>query len=498
MNRETIEVLVKKIKKNIKQEYVNQKYNNCLGLIMICANILYQTNIFYRDDDLESFLAYISQDLKLNPYSLEDKDKFDNECIIFYDAFGLNDRGLAQIYIKALCQIKKIVYVTYEDKKNQIPDILKIIQDNNCLVEYINNTKKTKLNQVAQLNEIVKKYLPSQFYFYALPDDVIATSILYAYDGFIQRFQINLTDHAFWLGTGCIDRCIEFRDCGASISKEYRGISEEKIVKIPFYPIIHYEREFEGFPFPVKENQKIIFSGGALYKTIGDDNKYYKIVDSILQNHSDVIFWYAGIGDDSELKKLMKKYPKRVYLTAERSDLFQVLERCCLYLSTYPISGGLMFQYAAAAGKVPVTFKSEDLFDTDGYLINQENINIEFTDVSDLLDEVNDLLTNEQYCISRAYEMRNTVISPEEFFIEIEKIVSGIQSDLFAIKFQHIDIAHFQNLYISRINMKDLYKTLVRRDCFKVCLKYYPIQYFRGILYKIIDEINRRKKNAGY
>ena len=44
------------------------------------------------------------------------------------------------------------------------------------------------------------------------------------------------------------------------------------------------------------------------------------------------------------------------------------LEKSYFYLSTYPICGGLMFQYAASAGKVPVTLKyDEDL--TKGFLL---------------------------------------------------------------------------------------------------------------------------------
>ena len=110
---------------------------------------------------------------------------------------------------------------------------------------------------------------------------------------------------------------------------------------IPFYPIIQYEKEFQGFPFEVKAGQKVIFSGGGLYKTIGGGNKYYQMVDRILEEYEDAIFWYAGIGDDSEMKKIISKYPDRAYLTAERTDLYQVIEHCHFYLSTYPMWGGV-------------------------------------------------------------------------------------------------------------------------------------------------------------
>ena len=116
------------------------------------------------------------------------------------------------------------------------------------------------------------------------------------------RYQINLTDHAFWLGADSIDKCIEFRDYGATISKKYRRIPIESIVKIPFYPIVNIDMKFQGFPFKKKDYQKVFFSGGALYKTFGDDNRFYRIVSNILNQYNDLIFWYAGSGDDSELK----------------------------------------------------------------------------------------------------------------------------------------------------------------------------------------------------
>ena len=52
---------------------------------------------------------------------------------------------------------------------------------------------------------------------------------------------------------------------------------------------------------------------------------------------------------EKEMKKIIKKYPNRAYLTPERSDLYQVLKHSVFYLSTYPLCGGLMYQYAAKA-----------------------------------------------------------------------------------------------------------------------------------------------------
>ena len=89
-----------------------------------------------------------------------------------------------------------------------------------------------------------------------------------------------------------------------------------------------------------REGAKVVFSGGSLYKTIGGENRYYKMVNYILSRFPEAIFWYAGTGDASQINILKEKYPDRLYHTAERSDLFQVLQNSFLYLSTYPLCGG--------------------------------------------------------------------------------------------------------------------------------------------------------------
>lgn len=455
-----------------------KKYEDALSLISICASVLYSTNICYIDRNLESSLERVARETEINIF--EDKEAYaaKEEILLFYDGFGLNDRGLIQIYLKALCKIKKVVYVTYEDRKGLIPDVHNILDEYRCEKRYLNRRKTSNMNLISQLNDIVKEFRPSHMFFYSVPDDVIATSIMYAYEGFITRYQINLTDHAFWLGARCIDRCIEFREYGAQISNEYREIPKSKIVVVPFYPILHKEKEFLGWPFEVKSNQKVIFSGGALYKTLGGNNKYYKIVNYILENHEDVIFWYAGNGDDSEMKKIIAKYPGRAFITGERSDLFQILERSRFYLSTYPMCGGLMFQYAALAGCVPVTLRSGNI--SDGFLINQNAISIEFEDLESLYEEVDKLLRGDAYAQSRGELMKNSVITPEVFEEAVRRVVAGEEIDNFKVNFEHIDTENFRAWYLENLKKVDIDSKFIKRNAIKIGITYYPLRFLRG------------------
>ncbi|WP_022756273.1 hypothetical protein [Butyrivibrio fibrisolvens] len=472
-----IQKIIDKNKKIIHKCIKYGKYEDALLLISISANILYNTNIYYLDDDLENSIKIIADKLSLNTNSPIDFES-DEECILFYDGFGLNDRGLIQIYLNALCKVKRVIYVAFYDRKNMIPDVQKILNEYNCECRYICRRNKTVIEQIEQLNEYMKKYKPKRFFFYSVPDDVIATPVMSAYEGLVLRYQINLTDHAFWLGAGFIDNCIEFRNYGAKISYEYRKIEKDKIRIVPFYPVLHRDKEFQGFPFEKREDQKVMFSGGALYKTLGGDNKYYIIIDHILDKYSNLIFWYAGDGDRTEIDKIINKYPERAFLTSERSDLLQVLEHSDVYLSTYPLCGGLMFQYAAIAGCVPVTLKSGNI--SDDFLINQEKIGVEFWDIKDLYSEIDKLLTDDIYSESRSELMKKSVTNTQVFEEEVSKLIEGKESDLFPAKFDHIDTKKFRNWYIERLSKSDIDAMFVRRNSVKLGIRFFPLSFLKG------------------
>ena len=472
MQKERVEQIVSELKKAITCEVDNRKFDNALGMISACGSLLYHSNLYYFDRFLEDKLKYIARTALDNSYSL----RGDDGIVLFYDGFGLNERGLAQIYLRALCRLKKTYYITYEDRKSQIPDILKILQDTDCHVRYISRHKTSHLKECRELQDIVDLVRPGHFFFYSVPDDVVGTTVLYANAGRFTRYQINLTDHAFWLGAGCIDKCIEFRPYGANVSMEYRNIGEDDIIIIPFYPIIHKEVEFGGFPFPVVKGQKVIFSGGSLYKTLGKGNGYYQLIEYILSEYPEAVFWYAGTGDSTEMDKLIGRFPGRLYLTGERKDLYQVLCHCYFYLSTYPICGGLMFQYAAEAGRIPVTLKNGDV--TDGFLLEQASLGIQFDDVDSVKREIDHIMHDEEYTRNKGNRLKTAVISEEHFGGEIAKLLNH-EANTFEIVPNHIDTAEFRKVYLDNLTEGKINEILTRRDDTALC-KYMPFKYFCG------------------
>lgn len=475
-----IEKIINKIKRGIEYEIKKKNYDYALELISNCANLIYQTNFSYVDEFLENALKQIAYQLNVSFTSESNDNK-----VIFYDGFGLNERGIAQIYLKALCQLQEVVYITYEDRKDEIPDILSLVKSYNGKVCYINRKNNKFVNQIFQFVNIISIENPGRLMFYTFPNDVVGVVLLNLVNNNAIRYQINLTDHAFWLGADSIDKCIEFRDYGATISKKYRRIPIESIVKIPFYPIVNIDMKFQGFPFKKKDYQKVFFSGGALYKTFGDDNRFYRIVSNILNQYNDLIFWYAGSGDDSELKKLINKYPNRVFYTSERKDLFQILEHCRFYLSTYPISGGLMYQYAAIAGIVPVSLKYDD--DADGYLKNQEGLNVTFTSEIELFHEINKLMTDETYFYNRRQQMKKSVVTEQEFLKYVEKLL--LDENILTIDFIDINTDNFKKEYLERINRVDIYSYLINKETVISSFIHIPFFTLMAIIYRILVKL---------
>lgn len=460
-----------RLKQIIKRETISQNHEVALAAIAACAHYYYESNQAFTDDFLEDATQkiakkFISQETKLK------NEKF----ILFYDGFGLDTRGLSLIYLKALTNIKnrKIVYVVDKSAKNKQKEILKSINKENIIIEYTCLSKKY-VDQISYIKHIFDLYKPANAFLYTYPYDVSAM-VAFEICSQVTRFLVNLTDHAYWIGLHAFDYCLEFRNFGYSVSKTYRGIEKSKLIILPFYPFIDYEKEFEGFPFELGNNS-LLFSGGALYKTISADNTYYRIVDTILKRHLDVIFLYAGLGDSSGLDELIMRHPNRVYHISERLDLYQVMKRCSLYLNTYPLLGGLMTQYAVAAGKLPITLKNGQV--QDGFLIGERDIKVFYDTEEELVEDVDKLLLDKNYRSHRENAILNTdcLISQNSFQTELEIIIRD-HTSTYRIEELTINIRELRDEYSKRFE-KNSIQNIIATQRNKVLFVYFPFHFFK-------------------
>lgn len=459
MKNNNPEVYVNKLKGKARHCIEKGKYEKALALISVCGNILYQWNQYFTDGNLEEMLFKISK--KIVKTQLK-KEITEDNTVLFYDGFGYDTRGLVIVYVKALCKLGyHVVYLAPVSAKDNQPELHNVTYGDNIEWVYYKNTWLREKSSF--LNNAINIYKPSKLFFYSTPYDVASLVVFRAYSEIIERYFINLTNDAFWLGTSACDYYIDFNKFGCAISFQYRNIAKEKILLLPFYPYVNMEMPFLGMPSELKD-MKIIFSGGSIYKTLGDEkNSYYNVVDSILSKRSDTAFLYAGTECCRNLDTLIAKYPGRAIYISERKDLYALLKHVTLYLDTYPISGGLMVQYAAIAGKVPLMLKREDDSPLEELIPGQDNFGVTFSSANDLIEEALHLLDDKDYRYKKETLIQKSIVSESQFMDQLHTIILTHNSDY---QFENelntsLNLDIFRESYRTRFNMEDTYKNAI-------------------------------------
>lgn len=492
MNKNNVvEKRISYLKRKITVAIDKKMYNEAILLISTVANILYKYNQEYMDIELEKQIKYIGEKVKEPIITKQKGNKGISKRVIFYDGFGLDIRGLALIYIRALlAEGYRVCYLVDEVRVKEIPLIKEELSSSSAKLSIIPK-KCTGISRYKFILDQINKWDTVTAFLYTYPADVTAIMAYNELSGEVTRYLINLTDHAFWLGINAFDYCIEFRDYGASISHKYRNISKEKIIVQPYYPVIDSNTDFQGYPFERGRDDFIVFSGGNIYKTVDEkEHLYYKLVRELLDLYKNIKFWYAGTGSYSEMDKLIEDYPKRVYYTEERKDLFQVLQNCDMYLNTYPLLGGLMTQYAAKAGIVPLSIDIGEA--VEGLLINQNELNIFFENKELLKKEFKQLFDDSDYRAKKGKELQGAVISEEDFNENLCKIIESQQSK-YIHKMYDVKTEKFREKYSDRFDVREIEKEVgmpYNLCCIRIIPFFYAyslfFHFFRGNGYKKI------------
>lgn len=462
--------LIDKVEKTYELAERSFRSNNgkkALEYIKIIARWLYNYNITYKDDRLEKLLCQLSSEITVPSFIK------DNRRITFLDSFAMDNRGLSLIYVRALIKLGyDIQYITYCSKDDKMPRIRKeLTKNSNNEIVYL---KEMELETSQKIVNSISRFGAKKILMHITPWDTCCLVALYALENQVERYMINITDHAFWLGKDCLDYSIEFRNYGYSISKRERNIPENKLLILPYYPA-KTEKAFQGFPFET-ENKKIIFSGGSLYKTSGSPI-FWDTIRYILDNYEDTIFLYAGNGNTNEMEEFIKdnRFEKRFFLIRERLDLDEIMKRCYFYLSTYPICGGLMAQYAVANGKIPVTYADgNDLSnEVDGLFINTNGKKLSFNDWKDMLQEIDKMLLDEEYLKKRETQWMKYLPTEKEFTEQLHLLLENHQTR-YEKKMLDIDIYKFSDFYFkSRENTYfNFIKPILKTKNISICIHF--------------------------
>lgn len=448
----------KKDIENIYGDFIRSAHNNCkkyrfnqaLKDIETAAEWAYRFNNIYTDDKTEKLLKRIS-DLAIEHVSVENKK--DDHCVLI-DSFLLDNRGLTQQYLRSLMNMGMHILVIFTNAGGYIGnDIFAEIEayDKAKLVSFQEGIDR--IYETKQIVQEIESFSPSHIFLHIAPWDVIALMACNSIEGPI-KYNINLTDHAYWLGASFIDYCFEFRPYGMTVSLEKRGLKSEQCLALPFYPISPIMQKFAGIP-EIPQNAVKIFTGGALYKMLGRNDIFFNILERFLAIGTNIYILVAGFSQDKRFddKIALIEGHERILQIGVRKDIDAVFDHCDIYLGTYPMTGGLMVQYAAKHGKPVVSYheRGDVMNAVEEFLNTYQQEFQSFSDLDEMVAYTKKLVENAEFRLQQGRLLQTGMMNCERFNSEFCKLISTHHSS-FEWKNDSIDYDSFFHRYLDLEN----------------------------------------------
>lgn len=442
-----------KVKKLAQKELDRNNYSKSINYIETAAELGYMFNWIYTDTDLENNVQVLSDKILGGIQKTFTPIK---GRVVFYDVFALDNRGLTQQYLRALISWEVEILFVFEG--NDLAHSKNIIEEIKAYSKgefFSIDSNLSKPERIKALYEKIADFKPAKAFLHLYPSSVVAVVVWNSLKE-VTRYQVNLTDHAFWLGVSCIDYSLEFRDYGCTVSYENRNLSKEQLLIQPYYPILDC-KPFIGFPSEIPNDAIKIFTGGSYYKMYGKSDMFFTLLKTLIDLNSKVVILLAGNGDNAPILKFIKdnKFQNRLLLLGSRPDITHVFENSDIYLSTYPVTGGLMGQYAAAVGIPLLSYSSDDIpcnF-SEGFLNWNANSDFKIThkNIDSFKGEALRLIENKSYRIAAGLNINKHLITEKEFSIHLKQLVSTNKMEK-SFELEKIDYDVFSNLYLEMEN----------------------------------------------
>lgn len=435
-----------RIKKLIGVEIKRENYSRALYLIDRAAVWGYFYNFQYADDDLEKNIQVLSNHYK-EVQSLDNQVPLTEKVMLVTSRMSDNHELIRQ-YARALVRSgkpAKIISYGTTDSNKKSPNLFREI-DGKIEIEWIEDTDNYE-DAVLSMSKIIYDYNPSVILTHIIPWDVRSVvAVMAAKNCFC--YNICFNDHSFWIGKSMLDYLIEFRPYGATISVEKRGIDPNKLIHIPYYPIVSEDVKFQGFPFDRKD-RIVFFSGGDGYKMMDKSNTYFNNIDRILEENPKAVFFLAsGRTDFMRLKTKNLKNYRRIYISGNRKDIYAVFQNCDIYYGTYPIVGALMSEYAAMCGKPVVARanKKPGLEEIGGILNHKYPDNVAFQTNEEMCNYAHRLCEDEVFRKAEGQRLKNNMTTRDDFEINV---CNALNNKMEPFVFQPLDMDYegIENYY---------------------------------------------------
>lgn len=459
LTRQKIDSFFNRFMKGVQRCIERHHYNDAILYIKAAAKTKYDFYLGYTDETIEEYLRILSRQIKRVAQFRVMKKK---RCV-FYSFSIADNKGLTQQYIDALIANNyEFLLIHIQDIEGENSEQIYKTLSTYKGAATIQVPKKLSLIKKSQwLYDTICKYGSDKLLMQLRPDSVFECIAFCALPPEIKRYNLNLTDHAYWIGKGCMDYTFEFRQYGCFLSTTQRGFNQDQVLLLPFYPVMKHA-PFEGFPFDV-ENKTVFFSGGAFYKVFDEEQTFFKLCRKILDATQDSVIIFAGSGDLSTMQKAISNngLDGRFLLIGERHDILEVFKHVDIYINTYPFGGGLMTQYAAHCGVPILNYLKSRI---EGCVGQKHDIHFTSSSENDLINEAKRLCSDINYRQEKGQALRNAVISIDEFNrrfeIALEKKLSPTEINISGIvetkldqegKIQYENKTHLYSLVTSSL-----------------------------------------------
>lgn len=401
-----------------KKEYSKGHVEEALDSLYHACALEHLFNFRLKDEEIENLLQTIAKE------SFETIKYSEEECLLFYDSVAMTNSALSMQYLRVLndldCKIVYLVKTMSPDKQSK--GLIDYANEQGFIVEVASNDSRN-IKGINFIRNIIQKYQPNNIFLHMSNDDVYGC-IAFSNIESATKFYINHGDEQFWVGTWLFDYILEFRGMGLDASIRHRGISQEKCIVNPYYPIVK-DVDFQGFDFEVPDGKTIIFSGGRFLKVYSESAKFMDVIREILITHANAFFVFAGSGDEKPMLEYIHKHSleDRWKVIGYRSDLLEVMKHVDIYLGTYPQSGALMSQYAAAAGTPLVEMNTNNGGVTEDLLPRLKDWKITVDDWPAYFEQVRRLVNDAEYRRTFSAAIKESLISEEDFSENLKKIL---------------------------------------------------------------------------
>lgn len=449
-SRKDVENIYGDLIRSAYKNYAKQRYHEALKDIIAASNWAYCFNHIYTDPSVENLVKLISES---KVKGIEIKSPKGNRCVLI-DSFLLDNRGLSQQYFRAMMALGMEILVVYTNRGGIVgKDLLKEIKEYNKATILLFPKNIDAFEQTRMIVDHIEEFMPTHLFFHLTPWDVVALMASHAING-VKKYNINLTDHAYWMGASFIDYNLEFRPYGMTVSLEKRGLKKEQLLALPYYPVTPLSTEFCCFP-DIPNDAVKVFTGGALYKILGKNGFFFHIMERILSISPSVYILVAGFDKEARFDKGIENIQgkERIVQIGVRKDIDEVFDHIDIYLSTYPMIGGLMTQYAAKHGKPIVAYHDKgDAMNTVEEIVNYYQHEFKsFTDLDLMTAYAEKLIKDIKFRENEGRVLQKGMMNKERFNAEFSNIIQNHMSS-FCWAMDSIDYDSFFDRYLDLEN----------------------------------------------